>query len=970
MAEPSHNFAPATDPGPVEAPAGAEDTRERDLLAIVRELVAELRGGRGAPPQIMLSSRLDRDLGIDSLGRTELVLRVERTFGVRLSTQAIGEAETVRDLLAAVSAASAQPLRTPPEAPGAPAPGAPAPAPAASQPVVGDASEARTLVEVLEWHATQHPDRVHVTLFHDDLSILGSLTYGQLRDAARRVAAGLVERDIVPGDRIALMLPTSLEFFTAFFGILYAGATPVPIYPPARLAQIEDHLRRQGAILRNAGARILVTVLEGLRLAGLLRGQVESLEAVETVARLGRDPSVTALPPVSDGSATAFIQYTSGSTGDPKGVVLSHGNLVANVRSMIAVLRATPADVFISWLPLYHDLGLIGAWMGSLYCGVPLYVTSPLSFLVRPECWLKAIHRFRGTLSAAPNFAYELCLNKIPDSELEGLDLSSWRVVANGAEPISVRTMRRFVEKFSRYGFPPTAMSPVYGLAENSVGVAFPPLGRGPWIDRIDREALMRRGYAVPVRPDEANALEVVACGQALPDNEIRIVDELGREVGERIEGRLEFRGPSQTSGYFRDEAKSRELFRDGWVNSGDRAYMVAGDVFITGRVKDIIIRAGRNIYPHEVEAAVGDLPGMRKGGVAVFGTTDEASGTERLVVLAETRETDETARAALRERAADAAAAILGEPADEIVLVAPRAVPKTSSGKVRRSAAKELYQRGELDKRQGAMWWQLARLWLAGVGGRVGRAGRVVGDILYAAWWWTVLVVTCAVGWVLVMILPRLEWRWAVVRALARFLLFATGIPLSAKGLEQVPRGNAMLVFNHASYTDPLVLAALLPGEPIFVGKREFARQLVAGTLLRRLGALFVERYDLAASLADTATATDLARRGRVIVFFPEGTFTRRPGLSEFFLGAFKVAADAGLTLFPGAIRGTRTMLRGDQWLPRWSPLAVDVADPIAPAGTDFSAVLKLRDAARAAILARCGEPDLGVLIKPPAKG
>src|SRR5262249_15669137 len=183
-------------------------------------------------------------------------------------------------------------------------------------------------------------------------------------------------------------------------------------------------------ILRNAGARILVTVPEGLRLAGLLRGQVDSLEAVETVARLGRDPSATALPPVTDGSATAFIQYTSGSTGDPKGAVLSHANLVANVRSMIPALRATPADVFISWLPLYHDLGLIGAWMGSLYCGVPLYVTSPLSFLVRPECWLKAVHRFRGTLSAAPNFAYELCVNKIPDAELQGLDLSSWRADA------------------------------------------------------------------------------------------------------------------------------------------------------------------------------------------------------------------------------------------------------------------------------------------------------------------------------------------------------------------------------------------------------------------------------------------------------------------------------------------------------------------------------------------------------------
>jgi 1-acyl-sn-glycerol-3-phosphate acyltransferase len=936
----------------------AHATRERELVTIVRDLVRELRGQRGNPVDVVLSSRLDRDLGIDSLGRTELVLRLERAFQVRLSTQVIGEAETVRDLLNALGGATATPDVVPADAPVE-----------STLPLVGAPAEASTLVEVLEWHVAQHPDRVHATLFHDDLSILGRLTYRELAASARRVAAGLIERDIVPGDRVALMLPTSLEFFTAFFGILYAGAVPVPIYPPARLSQIEDHLRRQAGILRNAGARVLVTVPEGLRLAALLRGQVDTLKAVETVARLASD-APTALPPVTEGAATAFIQYTSGSTGDPKGVVLSHRNLVENVRAMGSVLQATSADVFVSWLPLYHDLGLIGAWMGSLYFGVPLYVTSPLSFLVRPECWLKAIHHFRGTLSAAPNFAYELCLNKIPERELEGLDLSSWRVVANGAEPISVRTMDRFVEKFGRYGFRRSTMAPVYGLAENSVGVAFPPLGRGPLVERIDRDALMTRGRAEPAGPDDPNPLEVVACGQPLPDNEVRVVDELGREVGERVEGRLEFRGPSQTSGYFRNEAKTRELFHDGWVNSGDRAYMAGGDIFITGRVKDIIIRAGRNIYPHEVETAVGELPGMRKGGVAVFGTTDAQTGTERLVVMAETRETDAAAREALQARANEVAASILGEPADEIVLVPPRTVPKTSSGKVRRSSAKELYERGELASKPRAPWLQMVRLALASVGPQIARAARLAGNLLYAAWWWTMLVLTCAVGWLTVLILPRLQWRWAVVRSLSRFFLFVTGMPLSVKGLEHIPRGNAVLLFNHSSYMDPLVLAAVLPGEPAFVGKKEFAKQLVAGTLMRRVGALFVERYHLEGGLADTAAAADVGRQGRPIVFFPEGTFTRRMGLSEFFLGAFKVASDAGLPVFPGVIRGTRTMLRGDQWLPRWTRIEIEIAEPINPTGTEFSALLKLRDEARAAMLARCGEPDLGVLIKPPARG
>jgi 1-acyl-sn-glycerol-3-phosphate acyltransferase len=945
-----------------EAPAAADvaTAREQALTGIVRDLVRELRGHRGQPPDVTLSSRLDRDLGIDSLGRTELVLRLERAFAVRLATEVIGEAETVRDLLVALG--EARPVtRHLPEATVAAA--------GAALPAAGAPTEARTLIEALEWHVAQHPERLHVTLFHDDLSTLGTLTYRQAAEAARKVAAGLIERDIVPGDRIALMLPTSLDFFVGFLGILYAGAVPVPIYPPARLAQIEDHLRRQAGILRNAGARILVTVPEGLRLAALLRGQVDTLDSVETVGQLSSERP-TALPPVTDPAATAFIQYTSGSTGDPKGVVLSHGNLLANIRSMGIALRATSADVFVSWLPLYHDLGLIGAWMGSFYFAVPLYVTSPLSFLVRPECWLKAISHFRGTLSAAPNFAYELCLNKIPDSELAGVDLSTLRTVANGAEPISVRTMERFIERFGRYGFPRSAMAPVYGLAENSVGVAFPPLGRGPLVERIDRTALMSRGRAELARPDDRNPLEVVACGQPLPDNEVRVVDNTGREVGDRVEGQLEFRGPSKTSGYFRNEEKTRELFHDGWARTGDRAYLAGGDIFITGRVKDIIIRAGRNIYPHELEGAVGELPGMRKGGVAVFGTTDAATGTERLIVLAETREEGTEAREALRTRAAEVAASILGEPADEIVLVPPRTIPKTSSGKVRRSSAKELYVRGELGVRQPAAWQQMLRIGLAGFGAQFAAGWRRLGTHLYAAWFWLVLVVNCAIGWLLVMVLPRLAWRWAVVRFLARGILAATGVPVSATGIERVPRSNAILLFNHASYTDVLVLAAVLPGAPAFVGKREFASQLVPGTLMRRLGCLFVERYDLAAGLADTATATALAREGRVIVFFPEGTFTRRPGLSEFFLGAFKVAADAGLTVVPGVIRGTRTLLRDSQWLPRRTPVAVEIAEPLEPTGHDFSAVLKLRDQARAAMLARCGEPDLAELIKPPAPG
>ncbi|QBR72647.1 acyl-phosphate glycerol 3-phosphate acyltransferase [Beijerinckiaceae bacterium] len=928
---------------------------EADLIVIVQELARELHPGRSRFVDVSSSSQLERDLGIDSLGRTELILRIERAFRVRLPIQTIGEVDTIGDLLHALQEAG--PYRDLVHGEAAIAP---------SLPLVPAAAEARTLIEVLDWHAERHPDRLHLTVLQDDSMVIGTMTYGELAKTARLVAAGLIQRDIAPGDRVALMLPTSLDFFSGFFGILYAGAVPVPIYPPMRMSQLEDHLRRQAGILRNAGARILVTMPEGLRLAGLLRGQVETLSKVESIASLAAEPPAVQLPLVTDAGSTALIQYTSGSTGDPKGVVLSHANLLSNIRAMGQVMAASSADVFVSWLPLYHDMGLIGAWFGCLHFAAPLYAMSPLSFLVRPESWLWAIHRFGATLSASPNFGFELCLNKINDTDLKGLDLSRLRMIANGAEPVSVQTLRRFIERFGRYGFRPGAMAPVYGLAENAVGLAFPPLGRPPIIDRVDREALSSRGVAEAARADDLKPLEIVACGQPLPGHEIRIVDEADHEVGERQEGRLEFRGPSATSGYFRNETKTREVFRNGWLDSGDRAYMAGGDVYVTGRIKDIIIRAGRHIYPQEIEQAIAEIPGIRKGGVAVFGVTDRTSGTERVVVLAETRETDASARAALQTRAHEVVTDIAGAPPDEIVLAPARTVPKTSSGKIRRSAAKELYERGRIGAPQRAFWWQILRLSLAGFGPQLRRLSRLSAEFFYAAWWWSVVAFGFLFGWLAVMTLPRLAWRWAALRAIARTALAAVGAPLSISGTDRIPPRNAILVFNHSSYMDALVLAAALPGEPAFVAKKELAGQVFAGPFLRRLGTLFVERFDVATSLADAETVTAAARQGRILVFFPEGTFTRRAGLSAFYLGAFKVAAEANLPVLPGVIRGTRSMLRSEQWFPRWTSISVDIASPVTPSDVDFASLLRLRDSVRKAMLARCGEPDIGELVKP----
>jgi acyl carrier protein len=932
-------------------------SRELELIAVVRELVRELAPQRLKRGDVTPASRLDRDLGIDSLGRTELVLRIERKFRVRLSVTALAEMDTVADLAKAVEQAAPSDLQTVGIELSTFTPGTP---------LIGQPDDAKTLTEMLDWHVDNHPDHLHVTVLQDENTVLGTMSYRDLQTAARAVAQGLISRDIVPGDRVAMMLPTSTDFFASFFGILYAGAVPVPIYPPARMAQLEEHMRRQIVILNNAGARMLITVQEGRRLAVLLRSQVDMLEGVETVATLSNERHEVPLPPLNDPEALGLMQYTSGSTGDPKGVMLTHWGLLENVRSMGHAMEASSKDIFVSWLPLYHDMGLIGAWLGCCYFGARLYVMSPIAFLVRPATWLWAMHKYRATFSGGPNFAFELCASRIPDEDLEGLDLSSLRFVVNGAEPISPQTLRKFTGRFVKYGMNRGVPSPSYGLAENCVGLCFPPFGRGPQIDRIKRDSLAKRSYAEPAGPDDKEAFEVVACGHPIEKNDVRIVDDAGREAGERYEGMLEFRGPSMTKGYFRNEAKTRELFHDGWIKSGDRAYIANGDIHITGRVKDIIIRAGRNTYPHEIEESISAIPGVRKGGVAAFGSPDPENGTERLIVMAETKETNAEARARIVAAAHEVVTAIAGSAADDIVLVPPRGVPKTSSGKVRRSSAKELYETGRTDVKQHGVWLQIARLAVSSAGHTATGFLRRLGDTLYAGWWYVVMALGLLAAFIATMILPTLAMRWSAIRCIVRTVLALTGIKVNVSGAEYLPKGNAVILFNHTSYMDAVIIAAVLPGTPAFVAKKEFESQPFAGSFMRRLGVAFVERFDASASLADADKISDMAKEGRLFVFFPEGTFTRRAGLLGFYMGAFKVAADANLPVVSGILRGVRTLLRGDQWFPRRTGIDVVIEPPIQPVAADFTAMLALRDAARAAMLKHVGEPDLGELEKP----
>jgi len=417
---------------------------EERVLEVVRELVAEL-GHQSALRSAALESHLDRDLGLGSLERVELLLRLEKTFGTRLDEEALANADTVQDLVAALGAANGAPaaarLQTETLAP------------ASNISFPGQAEgvpTAETFEEVLRHRGRADASRTHL-IFYEDEGESTRVTFGELLCAAERVAADLAQRGIGRGDTVALMLPTSRDFFLAFAGTLLAGATPVPIYPPFRADRIAEYAERQSAILANAGARLLVTFREGASVAKLLKPLVPSLEGVVTAETLAESRAAAPLGPQLHSRAgdLALLQYTSGSTGNPKGVMLTHANLLANIRSIGEALGLRNDDVGVSWLPLYHDMGLIGAWLMPLYFGIPLVVMSPLSFLSRPARWLRALHRYSGTISAAPNFAYELAAAKISDEEIQGLDLSAWRAALNGAEPVLPATLERFTARFA-----------------------------------------------------------------------------------------------------------------------------------------------------------------------------------------------------------------------------------------------------------------------------------------------------------------------------------------------------------------------------------------------------------------------------------------------------------------------------------------------------------------------------------------
>ena len=960
------------------------DPREiqEQLLDSVRGLLTEL-GSPRAEQALDTSLHLERDLGLGSLERVELMLRLERALSVRLPDRVMAQAETLSDVAEALlSAEYAAALGTHRAAPVS------APRSEAGRAISAVTPEFETLQQLLAHRARADAARTHLVFWHDAAdgpahgsgASTASLTFGALYEGAHRFAVELMHRGVSPGDVVSLMLPTSPEFFIAFTGTLLARATPAPIYPPMRADRIEEYAERQAAILSNAQAKLLVTFREAAGVAHLLRPRVPSLEGVVTAAHLlAERRSDLPLPGLGHAEDIALLQYTSGSTGDPKGVTLTHGNLLANIQACGAALDVRPSDICVTWLPLYHDMGLIGAWLAPLYFGIPVIVMSPIEFLTRPERWLWAFHRHRGTLGAAPNFAYELCVRKTHERDLEGLDLSSWRAAANGAEPVLPETLDRFAERFAPYGFRREALMPVYGLAEASLGVTFPPLGRGPRVDHVERASLVEKGRAIPVVStangngnDDAATVSFVSVGRPLPNCEVRIVapgDPAGRDVGERCEGQLWFRGASATRGYYRNPEATARLFPlgadAGWIHSGDRAYRAEGEYFITGRTKDIIVKAGRNLYPHEVEQAVARVAGVRRGCVVAFGTADAASGTERLVVVAETRECSAAAREKLAAAITEQVARSVGVPPDTVVPVPPHSIPKTSSGKLRRDRTKQLYLAGKCGAPTPSQWLQVTRLALKGFGRSVARIARIVPEKIYGAYADLILGVIMIPLWALVLPIRNRKIVARIAVGGLRVCFFLMGSPVRVSGREHLTaRGASVLVSNHASYMDVLILMAGLGTDFHIVSKGEVRTMPIIGTFLHKLDHFWFDRGDREARLRQAHQIEHALRQGESVYVFPEGTFTPQVGVRPFQLGAFQAAVRAGRPIVPIALRNTRHFLRDDTYLPRPARLEICVGHPIEPHLTEpdlsWQEIVRLRDASREWIGRQAGEPLL----------
>ena len=527
--------------------------------------------------------------------------------------------------------------------------------------------------------------------------------YEAMRAEAHRRAAFLAATGLKKGDTVALVCPENHEFVLTFLGASVGGFVPVPIFPGATFKASDHYVDTLEHIVVASHAKVLVCISKNVDVALKLKDREATKDLIILQADKdfeGMAPPFT--PPIVTPDDLCFLQFTSGSTNRPKGVMIRHHNLVANTTAFLGPngLARTPDDVGISWLPLFHDMGLIGFVLGTLIVDLPVVIFQTSTFVRSPRLWLDLITKHRGTITYAPNFAFDLLTKRVTEKDLAAFDLSSLRVAGCGAEPIRPRTLQDFAAKFSRCGFNSKALLPSYGMAESCLAITFHQLGTEIIVDKVDPAglrkgvALSREGNQQTNASDAEDAIELVSCGVPFPEHELAIVDEEGKAVAERVVGQILSRGPSVNDGYYENAEATAESFKNGWLYSGDLGYRANGNLFICGRAKDLIILNGANHYPQDIEWVVGDLEGVRRGNVVAFSVMK--NGLEALVLAAEGNSGD---AARLRTEIARVVQETFGLTPMHVAICAVGALPKTSSGKAQRRKTKQMFESKELEE-------------------------------------------------------------------------------------------------------------------------------------------------------------------------------------------------------------------------------------------------------------------------------
>jgi fatty-acyl-CoA synthase len=520
------------------------------------------------------------------------------------------------------------------------------------------------------------------------------VSWADLHEEAKAVAAELQQRHgIQPGDHVAVLGPTTRNLVTLIQASWLAGAAIVVLPLPMRLASIEEFVAQTRRRVLAADISLLVIDEQLAPFVEDEPGDPPRIVLDQLAAAAVAEGAEGWKRPDDDPDRVAIIQFTSGSTSEPKGVVLPHKVVCANLQGLCDIGELQEDDVFVSWLPLYHDMGLVGLLGTPMTTGRDLVLGAPQDFTSRPSRWMEWVSQYGGTVTAGPNFAWALATRALNRSER--LDLSPLRIALNGAEPVDADSVRAFVAAAEAHGMRAGAVFPAFGMAEVGIAGTFPKPLAGLRTDRVDRRVLEAERYAAPVDEGAEHAKEYALLGTPIPGLEIRVVDPADdRPLADREVGELQIRGTSTTPGYYRNPEATAASFRDGWLCTGDLAYLLDGQLVVCGRIKDVIIVGGRNIFPEDVERAAGSVEGIRAGNVIAFGI-EGRRGQEAMVVVAETK--GETDLAVVRRAVHDAAKRVTGLPPQDIVFVEPGALPKTSSGKLQRTLCRERYQSDQL---------------------------------------------------------------------------------------------------------------------------------------------------------------------------------------------------------------------------------------------------------------------------------